>query len=65
MTESSATAGDQQEILKLDTDVPQTARIWNYLLGGKDNFAFDRAVGDQIIRPSRNSPRTRASPGPI
>jgi hypothetical protein len=33
---------------KLDTDVPQTARIWNYLLGGKDNFAADRAVGDQI-----------------
>ena len=33
----------------LDTNVPQTARIWNYLLGGKDNFAADRAVGDQII----------------
>jgi hypothetical protein len=33
---------------KLDTDVPQTARIWNYLLGGKDNFEVDRAVGDQI-----------------
>jgi hypothetical protein len=34
---------------KLDTNIPQTARIWNYLLGGKDNFAADRAVGDQII----------------
>jgi hypothetical protein len=34
--------------VKLDADVPQTARIWNYLLGGKDNFAADRAVGDQI-----------------
>jgi len=33
----------------LDTSVPQTARIWNYLLGGKDNFAADRAVGDQIL----------------
>ena len=33
----------------LDTSVPQTARIWNYLLGGKDNFAVDRAVGDEII----------------
>ncbi|AEB44837.1 hypothetical protein VAB18032_18675 [Micromonospora maris AB-18-032] len=33
----------------LDTGVPQTARIWNYLLGGKDNFAVDREVGDQII----------------
>jgi len=28
--------------------VPQTARIWNYWLGGKDNFAADRAVGDEI-----------------
>jgi S-adenosyl methyltransferase len=33
---------------KLDTTVPQTARIWNYWLGGKDNFAVDREVGDQI-----------------
>jgi hypothetical protein len=33
---------------QLDTSVPQTARIWNYWLGGKDNFAADRAVGDQI-----------------
>jgi hypothetical protein len=35
---------------KLDTTVPQTARIWNHLLGGKDNFAADREVGDQIIK---------------
>jgi hypothetical protein len=33
----------------LDTSVPQTARIWNYFLGGKDNFAVDRAVGDQVL----------------
>jgi hypothetical protein len=33
---------------KLDTSVPQTARIWNYWLGGKDNFEVDRQVGDQI-----------------
>jgi SAM-dependent methyltransferase len=32
----------------LDTSVPQTARIWNYWLGGKDNFAVDRQVGDEI-----------------
>src|SRR5262249_40420027 len=24
-------------------------RVWNYLVGGKDNFAADRAVGDQMI----------------
>ncbi|MEU8662389.1 SAM-dependent methyltransferase [Actinoplanes philippinensis] len=33
----------------LDASVPQTARIWNFLLGGKDNFAVDRAVGEQIL----------------
>jgi hypothetical protein len=40
---------DEQQHTTLDTSVPQTARIWNYLLGGKDNFAVDRAVGDQIL----------------
>jgi hypothetical protein len=39
---------EQQEAVKLDTSVPQTARIWNYWLGGKDNFEVDRQVGDQI-----------------
>jgi hypothetical protein len=33
---------------KLDTKVPQSARVWNYWLGGKDNFAADREIGDQI-----------------
>jgi hypothetical protein len=28
---------------------PNAARVYDYLLGGKDNFAADRAVGDQII----------------
>jgi O-methyltransferase involved in polyketide biosynthesis len=27
---------------------PNIARVYDYLLGGKDNFAADRAVGDQI-----------------
>jgi SAM-dependent methyltransferase len=39
---------EQPEEIKLDTSVPQTARIWNYWLGGKDNFVVDRQVGDQI-----------------
>ena len=33
---------------QLDTSVPHSARVWNYWLGGKDNFAADRAVGDQV-----------------
>jgi hypothetical protein len=33
---------------KLDTTRPSSARVWNYLLGGKDNFEIDRMVGDQV-----------------
>ena len=32
---------------KIDTTVPHSARIWNYWLGGKDNFEVDREVGDE------------------
>ena len=32
----------------VDAGVPHTSRIWNYWLGGKDNFAADRAIGDQV-----------------
>jgi SAM-dependent methyltransferase len=41
-------AGRPAQDPPLDTSIPQTARIWNYWLGGKDNFAVDRQVGDQI-----------------
>ena len=47
MTEDTA-ARDEVRDPPLDTSVPQTARIWNYWLGGKDNFAVDRQVGDEI-----------------
>ena len=33
----------------IDTTVPHSARIWNYWLGGKDNYAVDRMAGDQTI----------------
>src|SRR5882762_10095938 len=29
----------------IDSSVPHSARIWNYWLGGKDNYAVDRATG--------------------
>jgi hypothetical protein len=32
----------------LDTSVAHSARVWNYWLGGKDNYAIDRAVADQM-----------------
>ncbi|GAA4731157.1 hypothetical protein Prum_069160 [Phytohabitans rumicis] len=30
--------------------MPHSARLWNYWLGGKDNFASDRVAGDEIAR---------------
>jgi S-adenosyl methyltransferase len=47
VTDNSSTAS--QVPPELNTNVPQTARIWNYWLGGKDNFPVDRQVGDQIL----------------
>ncbi|MBU2670767.1 SAM-dependent methyltransferase [Actinoplanes bogorensis] len=35
---------------ELDTGVPHSARVWNYWLGGTDNFPADRAVGDEFAK---------------
>ena len=36
----------QGPVSKIDTSVPHSARIWNYWLGGHDNYEVDRAAGD-------------------
>jgi hypothetical protein len=36
--------------LPFDTSVAHIARVYNYWLGGKDNFAADRAAGEQSIK---------------
>jgi hypothetical protein len=32
-----------------DTSVPHIARVYDYRLGGKDNFAADRAMGERTV----------------
>ncbi len=32
----------------IDTTTPHSARVWNYWLGGKDNYPVDREVGEQV-----------------
>ena len=32
------------------TDVAHPARVYDYWLGGKDNFAADRQAGDQVLK---------------
>ncbi|NAS20612.1 SAM-dependent methyltransferase [Herbidospora sp. NEAU-GS84] len=33
---------------RLNTSTPHAARIWNYWMGGKDNYAADRQAGDAV-----------------
>ena len=33
----------------IDTSVPHSARVWNYWLGGKDNYPVDREAGDAFL----------------
>ena len=33
----------------VDVTVPHSARIWNYWLGGEDNFEVDRVAGDEFL----------------
>ncbi|MGH3766527.1 MAG: SAM-dependent methyltransferase [Pseudonocardiaceae bacterium] len=46
MTGNPFTPGPEPRTI--DTTVPQSARIWNYWLGGKDHYPVDRKVGDQF-----------------
>jgi len=49
-------AGDAEERHRipaangLDTGIPNVARIYDYLLGGKDNFAVDRDAAERILQ---------------
>jgi O-methyltransferase involved in polyketide biosynthesis len=45
----SATGSDQEPPVRIDTSVAHSARLWNYLLGGKDNFAADREAAEQAL----------------
>ena len=41
------TVTEESPAPKIDTTVPHSARIWNYWLGGKDNYLVDREAGDR------------------
>lgn len=34
---------------QVDTSVPHSSRVWNYMLGGNDNFPVDRQAGDKFL----------------
>jgi hypothetical protein len=35
--------------VRIDTTAPNVARVWNYLVGGRDNFAADRKAAKLLI----------------
>ncbi|WP_280269961.1 SAM-dependent methyltransferase [Nocardia wallacei] len=39
---------DRRAIAGIDIDTPHAARIWNYWMGGEDNYPSDRAAGDAV-----------------
>ena len=43
------------QTVDLQTDRPHPARVYDYLLGGKDNFAADRAAAEAGLRANPNS----------
>jgi SAM-dependent methyltransferase len=58
-----AEPGDNQESWKalgLRTDIPHPARVYDYMLGGRDNFAADREMAErglQLVPEMRDSSR--------
>ncbi|MBW8487372.1 SAM-dependent methyltransferase [Actinomadura parmotrematis] len=50
MSQDVPGTGTAARKIDLRTDVPHSARIYDHLLGGKDNFAADRAAAAEIVR---------------
>jgi SAM-dependent methyltransferase len=42
--------------LAFDTSLPSPARVWNYWVGGKDNYAADRAAADAVTAANPAQP---------
>jgi O-methyltransferase involved in polyketide biosynthesis len=51
-----ASAGGAPEPGSFDSTVAHPARVYDYWLGGKDNYAADRAAGEQVIEANPGVP---------
>ncbi len=38
-----------EDVTEVDQSKPSIARVYDYLLGGKDNYAVDREIGDKFV----------------
>ncbi|MFW6695213.1 SAM-dependent methyltransferase [Streptomyces sp. MAR4 CNX-425] len=52
MSSGSGSGSGSEEAVppSVDPTVPHAARIWNYWMGGKDNYRSDREAGDAVAR---------------
>lgn len=46
--DATPSAADAGRSTRIDTTRTHSARIWNYWMGGKDNYPIDRAAGDAV-----------------
>ncbi|MFF5183026.1 SAM-dependent methyltransferase [Streptomyces sp. NPDC000345] len=47
---TSPHGGDGGPVLKIDTSKPHPARMYDYFLGGKDNYEVDQEAAEQFIK---------------
>src|SRR5882724_7275235 len=52
----SGVTGSTVSSFRIDTTVPTTARMYDFWLGGHDNFAADRAAALKVRRPQPQRP---------
>ncbi len=49
MTDQAADSSREQVSARFNPEVAHPARVYDYWLGGKDNFAADREAAEQVI----------------
>jgi hypothetical protein len=54
-TWAAGSAGGAPAVPDLDVTRPNSARVYDYFIGGKNHFAVDREVGDKVLRHSRSA----------
>ncbi|WP_433479543.1 SAM-dependent methyltransferase [Spirillospora sp. CA-142024] len=56
ITDIADTVGREQTLDAVDPHTPNVPRMYDYLLGGKDNYAADREAADEVIRHAPDTP---------
>ncbi len=56
MTQNRELGPDTRTQDEIDVGIPQSARVYDFLLGGKDNYEADRAVGAALVQQAPSLP---------